>query len=60
VLTNNGGLALKILGHLSGNSQKGINRLSTLTESLFREFAAPCHSEVCGLHCALAALLREV
>jgi hypothetical protein len=60
VLTDYGSLFFKILGHLSTDPQEGINRLSALAESLFRKLAAPGHSEICSLHCALAAPLREV
>jgi hypothetical protein len=60
VLADDGGLAFKVLGHLSRDSQKGINRLSALAESLLRKLAAPVHSEVRGLHCTFAAVLREV
>jgi hypothetical protein len=60
VLADDCGLVLKILGHLSSDSQKGINRLSALAESLLPKLATPVHSEVRGLHCTLAAVLREV
>src|SRR5262249_54486319 len=53
-------LGLEISGHLARYAQKAVNGLSALIETLLRELAAPSHSEICRLHRAFAALLREI
>src|SRR5262249_33816993 len=53
-------LGLEIFGHLARHAQKAVNGLSALIETLLRELPAPSHSEICRLHRAFAALLREI
>jgi hypothetical protein len=53
-------LGLEISGHLARHAQKAVNGLSALIETLLRELAPPSHSEICRLHRAFAALLREI
>jgi hypothetical protein len=60
VLANDRGLVLEIFSHLAPDPQKGINRLSALAESFLGKLTTPGHAKVCRLHCAFAAVLREV
>src|SRR5262245_51199111 len=53
-------LGLEIFGHLARHAQEAVNGLSALIETLLRELPAPSHSEICRLHRAFAALLREI
>src|SRR5262245_2012824 len=53
-------LGLEISSHPARHAQKAVNGLSALIETLLRELAAPSHSEICRLHRAFAALLREI
>src|SRR5215510_10179180 len=60
LLAGGDSLGLEIFGHLARHAQKAVNGLSALIETLLRELSAPSHSEICRLHRAFAALLREI
>src|SRR5262245_55730989 len=60
LLAGGDGLGLEIFGHLARHAQEAVNGLSALIETLLRELPAPDHSEICRLHRAFAALLREI
>src|SRR5215475_3160862 len=60
LLAGGDSLGLEIFGHLARHAKKAVNGLSALIETLLRELSAPSHSEICRLHRAFAALLREI
>src|SRR5262245_21693793 len=60
LLAGGDSLGLEIFGHFARHAQKAVNGLSALIETLRCELSAPSHSEICRLHRAFAALLREI